>query len=65
MDRCHRLGQRKPVLVTRFVMSGSIEEKILSLQARKALLNKGALTKLSREELTAARRAEMTMLFEL
>jgi len=65
MDRCHRLGQTKPVHVVRYIMEQSIEEKILQLQQNKAALNKGALAKLSREEQMAARRAEMTMLFEL
>ena len=31
-DRIHRLGQYKPIHVTRFVISGSIEERILKLQ---------------------------------
>jgi len=65
MDRVHRLGQRKRVVVTRYVMENSIEEKILKLQANKAALNKGALTKLSPAELAAARRAEIKSLFEL
>ncbi len=31
-DRIHRLGQFKPIHVTRFVIAGSIEERILKLQ---------------------------------
>lgn len=31
-DRIHRLGQYKPIHVTRFVIAGSIEERILKLQ---------------------------------
>jgi SWI/SNF-related matrix-associated actin-dependent regulator of chromatin subfamily A3 len=65
MDRVHRLGQRKRVVVTRYVMENSIEEKILKLQQNKAALNKGALTKLTPAELAAARRAEIKSLFEL
>ena len=36
--RAHRIGQDKPVLVYRLVAAGSIEEKLLALQARKAAL---------------------------
>ena len=36
--RAHRIGQDKPVTVYRLVVAGSIEEKLLALQARKAAL---------------------------
>jgi len=65
MDRCHRLGQTKKVFVTRYVMENSLEEKILKLQSSKAALNKGALAKLSAEEVRQARLSEMTALFDL
>ena len=38
MDRAHRIGQDKPVFVHRLVAKGTIEEKILALQARKQAL---------------------------
>jgi hypothetical protein len=31
-DRIHRLGQFKPIAVTRFIIGGTIEERILKLQ---------------------------------
>lgn len=33
-DRIHRLGQYKPIHVTRFIIGGTIEERILKLQVR-------------------------------
>ena len=43
IDRVHRIGQTKPVTVTRFVIQNSIEERILALQERKQLLAKSVL----------------------
>ena len=34
-DRAHRLGQDKPVFVYRFITTGTVEEKMIALQARK------------------------------
>lgn len=36
--RAHRIGQTRPVMVYRLVVAGSIEERLLALQARKAAL---------------------------
>jgi len=41
-DRIHRLGQTKPVEITRFVMKNSIEMKMLDIQERKKNLISGA-----------------------
>jgi SNF2 family DNA or RNA helicase len=38
MDRTHRIGQDKPVFVHRLVAAGTVEEKILHMQARKQAL---------------------------
>ncbi|TLD69747.1 hypothetical protein FEM03_15585 [Phragmitibacter flavus] len=35
IDRAHRIGQGRPVTAERFVMRGTVEEKILALQAKK------------------------------
>ena len=42
-DRAHRIGQEKPVLVTRLVAEGTVEERILELQERKRALAEAAL----------------------
>ena len=38
IDRAHRIGQTKSVMVYRYVAEGTIEEKVLALQKRKAEL---------------------------
>jgi superfamily II DNA or RNA helicase len=42
-DRAHRIGQDQPVFVYKLVVQGSIEERMLELQARKAALADGVL----------------------
>ncbi|WP_422842834.1 DEAD/DEAH box helicase [Acidovorax sp. M2(2025)] len=41
--RAHRIGQEQPVFVYSLVVEGSIEERMLELQARKAALASGVL----------------------
>ena len=41
--RAHRIGQDQPVFVYKLVVQGSIEERMLELQARKAVLAQGVL----------------------
>jgi superfamily II DNA or RNA helicase len=36
VDRAHRMGQQNPVMVYRYVSTGTIEEKVMELKARKA-----------------------------
>ena len=43
-DRAHRIGQDKPVFVFKLVCAGSIEEKILALQEKKAALAESVLS---------------------
>ncbi|KAI5926168.1 SNF2 family N-terminal domain-containing protein [Camillea tinctor] len=38
VDRVHRLGQKRPVRTVRYIMNGSIEEKMLALQEKKMKL---------------------------
>ena len=41
--RAHRIGQHRPVTVYRLVVAGSIEERLLALQSRKAALAQAVL----------------------
>ena len=43
-DRAHRIGQTNPVFVHKLVSEGSIEERILELQARKSKLVEALLS---------------------
>lgn len=42
-DRAYRIGQERPVFVYKLIAAGSVEERILDLQARKASLAKDIL----------------------
>lgn len=56
VDRVHRIGQKRPTTVWRLVMEGSVEERVLDVQAEKRQLvtkafqekNKGRKTKETR-----------------
>ncbi len=43
IDRTHRIGQTRPVMVYRLVSAGTIEEKVIELAARKADLYRSVL----------------------
>ncbi|MFP5304296.1 MAG: DEAD/DEAH box helicase [Gammaproteobacteria bacterium] len=42
-DRAHRIGQDKPVFIYKLICSGTVEEKIQAMQARKAALAQAVL----------------------
>lgn len=42
IDRVHRIGQERPVYVKHFIISGTIEGRILQIQKRKAAIVKEA-----------------------
>ena len=57
-DRIHRLGQFRPITVIRFVVSGTIEDRLLKLQEKKMLVfestvgrSTDALSRLTAEDL--------------
>jgi SWI/SNF-related matrix-associated actin-dependent regulator 1 of chromatin subfamily A len=42
-DRCHRIGQKKPVTIIKLVTRGTVDEDIYSLQERKERMNKAIM----------------------
>jgi DNA repair protein RAD5 len=60
--RVHRMGQTRAVTVKKVVMRGSVEQRIMQLQATKRLLVQGALG-MSKEEASALRMRDLQLLF--
>ncbi|EKX46055.1 hypothetical protein GUITHDRAFT_70888 [Guillardia theta CCMP2712] len=63
MDRVYRLGQTKDVRVVKFVITGTIEERILELQHKKEQLIAGAMSVSSKGELQRVRTQDLNFLF--
>ena len=42
-DRCHRIGQTKPVTIIKMVTENSVDEMIHNMQKQKAEMNKAIL----------------------
>jgi len=59
----HRLGQTKPVSSTKFIISQSIEENMLKIQARKNKLADLTLGTRTKAELIGQRMEELQELF--
>ncbi|KAL2937566.1 DNA repair protein RAD5A [Bienertia sinuspersici] len=58
--RIHRIGQTKTVTIKRFIIKGTVEERMEAVQARKQRMISGALTD---QEVRNARVEELKMLF--
>ncbi|XP_007015968.2 PREDICTED: putative SWI/SNF-related matrix-associated actin-dependent regulator of chromatin subfamily A member 3-like 2 isoform X1 [Theobroma cacao] len=58
--RIHRIGQTKRVAIKRFIVKGTVEERMEAVQARKQRMISGALTD---QEVRTARIEELKMLF--
>ncbi|BAT92035.1 hypothetical protein LR48_Vigan05g172700 [Vigna angularis] len=58
--RIHRIGQTKKVAIKRFIVKGTVEERMEAVQARKQRMISGALTD---QEVRSARIEELKMLF--
>jgi SNF2 family DNA or RNA helicase len=66
VDRVHRLGQDREVVIKRFVINDSFEEKMVALQNKKKKLADLTLAreKMSKEEATRQRLEELRSLFK-
>mmetsp|Transcript_4237 Transcript_4237/g.9611 ORF Transcript_4237/g.9611 Transcript_4237/m.9611 type:complete len:585 (-) Transcript_4237:488-2242(-) len=42
-DRCHRIGQKKPVTIIKMVTKGTVDEDIYKIQERKARMNEAIM----------------------
>lgn len=58
LDRTHRLGQHRTITAVRFVVAGTVEERIIALQRKKQQVfeatvggGKDAIGKLSAEDM--------------
>ncbi|KAJ4364614.1 hypothetical protein N0V83_009210 [Neocucurbitaria cava] len=65
VDRVHRLGQDREVVIKRFIMDGSFEEKMLELQKKKKALADLTMARerKTREQATKQRLEELRSLF--
>ena len=63
MDRIHRIGQKKPVKIVRYMSENSVEERIQKMQDGKKLFGKGTLGKVSAAELRKVRIGVLCNLF--
>ncbi|WFD30148.1 1-phosphatidylinositol 4-kinase [Malassezia sp. CBS 17886] len=63
LDRIYRLGQTRPVVMTKFIMSHSIEEQMLELQRRKLELANRVGSRRLVDDAKAQRNDELKLLF--
>ncbi|NXJ63333.1 HLTF factor, partial [Rostratula benghalensis] len=66
-DRCHRLGQKHDVVITKFIVKDSVEENMLKIQNKKRELAAGAFAtkKLSPSEAKQTKINEIKALIDL
>ncbi|KAL2834512.1 SNF2 family N-terminal domain-containing protein [Aspergillus cavernicola] len=62
-DRCHRIGQRRPCVITRLCIEDSVESRIVMLQEKKANMINGTINKDQGEALEKLTPADMQFLF--
>ena len=63
IDRVHRIGQKQKVVVKRFVVHDSVEERILQLQERKRSLVSAAIGR-NDDERRKNRLQDLALLFK-
>ncbi|PGH04694.1 hypothetical protein GX51_03361 [Blastomyces parvus] len=63
IDRAHRIGQSRPVMVHRIFVGGTVEDRILELQDRKRALVEGALDEKASKSIGRLNTRELAYLF--
>ncbi|EGC43930.1 DNA repair protein RAD16 [Histoplasma capsulatum var. duboisii H88] len=62
-DRCHRIGQRRPCVITRLCIEDSVESRMVLLQEKKANMIRGTINKDQSEALEKLTPEDMQFLF--
>ncbi|EGD97000.1 DNA repair protein RAD16 [Trichophyton tonsurans CBS 112818] len=62
-DRCHRIGQRRPCVITRLCIEDSVESRMVLLQEKKANMINGTINKDQSEALERLTPEDMQFLF--
>ncbi|XP_029620964.1 helicase-like transcription factor isoform X2 [Salmo trutta] len=65
VDRCHRLGQKRDVVITKFIVKGSVEENMVKIQRQKQDLVEKAFGTKNPGERNTSRVDEIRALMEL
>ncbi|XP_048844341.1 helicase-like transcription factor isoform X3 [Brienomyrus brachyistius] len=64
-DRCHRLGQKKDVVITKFIVKDSVEENMARIQEKKQKLVEKAFGAANAQERKQSRIEDIRVLMEL
>ncbi|KAG9343625.1 hypothetical protein JZ751_013795 [Albula glossodonta] len=65
VDRCHRLGQKRDVVITKFIVKDSVEENMVKIQRKKQELVEKAFGGKNAQERKQSRIEEIRALMEL
>ncbi|GCC38705.1 hypothetical protein chiPu_0017221 [Chiloscyllium punctatum] len=64
-DRCHRLGQTRDVVITKFIVKNSVEENMIKIQNKKRELAAGAFGTKRQREIKQSRIEEIKILIDV
>ncbi|XP_055501679.1 LOW QUALITY PROTEIN: helicase-like transcription factor [Leucoraja erinacea] len=64
-DRCHRLGQTRDVVITKFIVKDSVEENMMKIQSKKQELVVGAFGSKQQQQIKQSRIEEIKILINM
>ncbi|XP_078266571.1 helicase-like transcription factor isoform X3 [Rhinoraja longicauda] len=64
-DRCHRLGQTRDVVITKFIVKDSVEENMMKIQSKKQDLVVGAFGSKRQQQIKQSRIEEIKILINM